>query len=282
MGQCQNGSGANKNPGTICLHKFTGHNVNRLCPDIEQRFRQIVGCDDGICDGLNGSLLAPACQSGSGNKQRRHSHTEVACLDGLGLEIEANAFAAPAQPLLTDKKELSAYAARKMIEACQAQAQREGYPIALAVTDSAGNLLSYQTMDGATDNTGLTAQLKAKTAAVFRRDTADLAERVNKHVNRAPEWMGYFPIPGGYPVVVQGEVVGAGTPNAFEGELLAVEPQGPEAVLTIQFGESLLKFVVATKNVPKTSGKIALAPHANLLAVFDAKSGVRLMGGAVS
>jgi glc operon protein GlcG len=127
----------------------------------------------------------------------------------LAAGLAANAFAAPAQPLLTDKKELSAYAARKMIEACQAQAQREGYPIALAVTDSAGNLLSYQTMDGATDNTGLTAQLKAKTAAVFRRDTADLAERVNKHVNRAPEWMGYFPIPGGYPVVVQGEVVGA-------------------------------------------------------------------------
>jgi glc operon protein GlcG len=129
----------------------------------------------------------------------------------LSLGIAANAFAASmsTQPLLTDKKELSGYAARKMIEACMAQAARDGYPIALAVTDSVGNLLSYQTMDGATDNTGMTAQLKARTAAVFRRSTGDLAERVNKHVNRAPEWMGYFPIPGGYPVVVQGEVVGA-------------------------------------------------------------------------
>src|SRR5919197_815263 len=47
------------------------------------------------------------------------------------------------------------------------------------------------------------------TAAKFRRTTGELYERVNKHVNRAPEWMGYFPIPGGFPIVVQGEVVGA-------------------------------------------------------------------------
>ncbi len=90
-----------------------------------------------------------------------------------------------------------------------AQAAREGYPIALAVVDSAGYLVSYQSTDGATGNTGVTAQLKAKTAAKFRRPTSELYDRVNKQVNRAPEWMGYFPIPGGFPVVVQGEVVGA-------------------------------------------------------------------------
>jgi len=75
--------------------------------------------------------------------------------------------------------------------------------------DSAGYLLSYQSTDGATGNTGVTAQLKAKTAAKFRRPTGELYERVNRQINRAPEWMGYFPIPGGFPVVVQGEVVGA-------------------------------------------------------------------------
>ena len=116
---------------------------------------------------------------------------------------------AQAQSLLTDRHEISGFAARKMIEVCMAQATREGYPISLAVADSAGNLISYQAMDGATDNTGLTAQLKAKTAAVFRRATGELYERVNKQINRAPEWMGYFPIPGGFPIVVAGETVGA-------------------------------------------------------------------------
>jgi len=119
------------------------------------------------------------------------------------------ATSAEAQALLSDKKDITGFAARKIIEACLAQAARDHYPIALAVVDSAGYLLSYQATDGATGNTGVTAQLKAKTAAKFRRSTAELYERVNKQVNRAPEWMGYFPIPGGYPIVVQGEVVGA-------------------------------------------------------------------------
>jgi uncharacterized protein GlcG (DUF336 family) len=119
------------------------------------------------------------------------------------------ASAAHAQTLLSEKEDLTGFAARKMIEACMAEAARDRYPIALAVVDSAGYLLSYQSTDGATGNTGVTAQLKAKTAAKFRRPTRELYERVNRQINRAPEWMGYFPIPGGFPIVVQGDVVGA-------------------------------------------------------------------------
>jgi glc operon protein GlcG len=126
-----------------------------------------------------------------------------ACIAALG------AASAQAQPLVSDKKDITGYGARKVIEACLAEAARDHYPIAIAVVDSAGYLQSYQATDGATDNTGMTAQLKAKTAAKFRRSTAELYERVNKQINRAPEWMGYFPIPGGFPIVVQGEVVGA-------------------------------------------------------------------------
>jgi glc operon protein GlcG len=119
------------------------------------------------------------------------------------------AASADAQSLVSEKKDITGFAARTIIEACLAQAGRDHYPIALAVVDSAGYLVSYQSTDGATGNTGVTAQLKAKTAAKFRRPTGELYERVNKQINRAPEWMGYFSIPGGYPIVVQGEVVGA-------------------------------------------------------------------------
>ena len=116
---------------------------------------------------------------------------------------------AHAQALLSDKRDVTGFAARKMIEACIAEAARDRYPIAIAVVDSAGYLISYQATDGATGNTGETAQRKAKTAAKFRSSTAELYDRVNKQVNRAPEWMGYFPIPGGFPIEVQGETVGA-------------------------------------------------------------------------
>src|ERR1700704_1165938 len=116
---------------------------------------------------------------------------------------------ATAQPLLSDKKDITPFAARKMIEACLSQAARDHFPIAIAVVDSAGYIVSYQATDGPMAHTGVTAQLKAKTAAKFRRSTAELYERANKQINRAPEWMGYFPIPGGFPILVQGEVVGA-------------------------------------------------------------------------
>src|SRR5579872_7225469 len=78
-----------------------------------------------------------------------------------------------AQTLVEEKKNITPYAARRIIEACLAQAARDHYPIALAVVDSAGYLLSYQATEGATGNTGVTAQQKAKTAAIFRRSTAE-------------------------------------------------------------------------------------------------------------
>src|SRR5258708_5900797 len=143
------------------------------------------------------------------------AHVFFACVAAL------TATNANAQSLLSDKKDITPFAARKMIDACLSQAAREHFPIALAVVDSAGYIVSYQATDGPMAHTGVTAQLKAKTAAKFRRSTAELYERVNKQINRAPEWMGYFPLPGGYPIIVEGEVVGAigaGSAGVTEGE----------------------------------------------------------------
>lgn len=79
------------------------------------------------------------------------------------------------------------------------------------------------------------------------------------------------------------DVVPLGTPGSFEAEIFAIEPQGPEAVITAKFASTLIKFVVPTLAVPSnSSGSIALLPHANLLALFDTQSGVRLMNGAAS
>src|SRR5580765_5351376 len=110
----------------------------------------------------------------------------VACLAVLVFATSA----AQAQSLLTEKKEITGYGARKIIEACLAQAARDHYPIALAVANPTGELISFQASDSAMAHTGITAQLKAQTAAKFRRSTAELYERGNKQINRAPEWMG--------------------------------------------------------------------------------------------
>lgn len=117
--------------------------------------------------------------------------------------------AAAQQNLVADRKVVTSFAARKMAEACMDFAARQKIDVSLAVVDPAGNLLAFLAAEGATETSILTAQLKAKTAARWRRPTAELFERVNKQINRAPEFVGDFPQGGGFPLFINGELVGA-------------------------------------------------------------------------
>ena len=81
--------------------------------------------------------------------------------------------------------------------------------LAISVVDSDGDLISFQGTAGATSTALKTAELKAVTAAHWRRSTAELFDRINKKVNRAPEWMGDFAQPGGFPIFLGQEMVGA-------------------------------------------------------------------------
>jgi uncharacterized protein GlcG (DUF336 family) len=118
--------------------------------------------------------------------------------------------AASEQGLISQRKVLSSVAAKRLVDACMEFGSRTpNVPIAIAVVDPSGNLLSFHAMEGSTETAILTAQLKAKTAARWRRTTEDLFQRVNEHVNRAPEFLGDFPQPGGFPLFIEGEMVGA-------------------------------------------------------------------------
>jgi glc operon protein GlcG len=121
----------------------------------------------------------------------------------------AAAVAQPAvKPLLSQRQVLSSYAAHRLVEACM-QFGNPNVPIAIAVVDTAGNLLAFEAMEGSTETAIMTAQLKATTAARWRRPTSELFDRVNRHENRAPEFVGDFPQPGGFPIFSGTEVVGA-------------------------------------------------------------------------
>jgi glc operon protein GlcG len=100
--------------------------------------------------------------------------------------------------------------ARKLVDACLAFADRNKFgPLGIAVVDPDGTLLSFQGTRGASKTVLETAELKAVTAAHWRRNTQDLWDRVNKQVNRAPEWLHDFPQPGGFPIFVGNEIIGA-------------------------------------------------------------------------
>ncbi|MEE8525653.1 MAG: TOBE domain-containing protein, partial [Thermoanaerobaculia bacterium] len=74
-------------------------------------------------------------------------------------------------------------------------------------------------------------------------------------------------------------MVEAGHPDGFTCVVLAVEPQGPETVVTARFAAVDLKVVVPTQRRPREGDRITLVPRGDLLALFDADSGVRLEAG---
>ena len=74
-------------------------------------------------------------------------------------------------------------------------------------------------------------------------------------------------------------IAAAEDPSRFTVPVLAVEPQGPETVVTASFGDSSLKVIVPTGTEAEVGGSISLAPQSDLVALFDAETGVRLMDG---
>ena len=71
-------------------------------------------------------------------------------------------------------------------------------------------------------------------------------------------------------------VAEVGDPAAFTALVVAVEPQGPETVLTARIGETNLKLIVETGTRAHEGSDITIRPDADVLALFDADTGVRL------
>ena len=116
---------------------------------------------------------------------------------------------AVAQPVSVVRKQVSADAARKMVDACLAFAQQNNIRVGVAVVDIAGVLIDFHAMQGGGATTAETAILKAKTAAHWQRSTRELEEDVRTQRNGASVWIGDFPRVGGLPIVIDGQVAGA-------------------------------------------------------------------------
>ncbi len=116
---------------------------------------------------------------------------------------------AVAQPVSVDRKQVSADAARKMVDACLAFAEQNNIRVGVAVVDIAGVLVDFHAMQGTGATTAETAILKAKTAAHWQRSTRELEEDVRTQRNGASVWIGDFPRVGGLPIVIDGQVAGA-------------------------------------------------------------------------
>jgi glc operon protein GlcG len=97
---------------------------------------------------------------------------------------------------------------KKMLAACEAEATKNKWGVAIAVVDDAGFLLGFTRMDGVQAISAEVAVGKARTSAMTKRPSKFFEDRVKER----PAFVG-FPagilIQGGVPVMYQNECVGA-------------------------------------------------------------------------
>lgn len=100
--------------------------------------------------------------------------------------------------------------AQTVIQAAVAEARKRNWKMNVAVTDSGGNLVAFQRMDGAMLASIQIAQHKARAAATFRRPTKVFEDGINlMHLNYLLAFDGVIASRGGLPLIEQGRIVGA-------------------------------------------------------------------------
>jgi len=131
-----------------------------------------------------------------------------------GLVILMGSTASPAwsqaQGQLPQKTVLTLEAARRVIAAAEAEAQRTNAPAVLAIVDDGGWLILLERMDHAPMLASVEiAPGKARAAAIYRKPTQALEETINRGRTAAVTAPGFVQMQGGVPLMVDGEVVGA-------------------------------------------------------------------------
>ena len=109
---------------------------------------------------------------------------------------------------MRNKPTLTAEDAKKMMEACKAEAAKNNWKVAIAITDDAGYLWHLERIEGAGRVTSVVALGKARTAAMMGRPSKMAEDRAKER----PGFLNFpdiLPIQGGVPILVQGECVGA-------------------------------------------------------------------------
>src|SRR5271155_3116249 len=130
-------------------------------------------------------------------------------LFGVALGLAAlTAGSATAQ--LADKKVITLAAARKMVAAAEAEAERNHWAGVIAVVDDGGWPILIERMDHAAYLASVElAPGKARTAALFKKPSQALEDAINHGRVAAVTAQGFTEMQGGLPIVVDNDVVGA-------------------------------------------------------------------------
>ena len=101
--------------------------------------------------------------------------------------------------------------AKKAAAAALAEAQKMNVPMVVAITDTSGNPVYLERMDGAILGGVLVAPQKARSAALYKRPTKIFEEAIAQGGVgvRFLRLEGAVPIEGGLPLVIDNKIVGA-------------------------------------------------------------------------
>jgi uncharacterized protein GlcG (DUF336 family) len=100
--------------------------------------------------------------------------------------------------------------ARKLVAAALADARKQNLPMAVAIVDTAGQLVAFERMDNTQTGSIAVAQDKAVSAAMFRRPTKAFQDVVAAGGAglRILTLRGASAVEGGLPIVVDGKIIG--------------------------------------------------------------------------
>ena len=100
--------------------------------------------------------------------------------------------------------------AQAVIHTAVTEAKKRNWKMNVAVSDSGGNLVAFQRMDGAMLASIQIAEHKARAAATFRRETKQFEDGIQlMHLNYLLAFDGIIASRGGIPLIDQGVIIGA-------------------------------------------------------------------------
>ena len=111
-----------------------------------------------------------------------------------------------------DGNQISLAAAKKIARVCRDWAASKGGTMSLYVINNAGEFVHMERMDGQVYNNIRTALLKAQTALQTRQPTSIRAAQLKNDPSGLPRssaFYNFFAVPGGVPIVVDGQMIGA-------------------------------------------------------------------------
>jgi uncharacterized protein GlcG (DUF336 family) len=101
--------------------------------------------------------------------------------------------------------------AKKVAAAAVAEARKNSWNLAIAVADTHGELVYFEKMDGTQMGSVDVAQQKARSAARYKRPTKAFQDALAAGGEglRVLRLEGAIPVEGGYPLLLDGRIVGA-------------------------------------------------------------------------